>query len=301
MNQARLEEALHGVSVTTATPFTRDLSAIDADGIRRNMEFLSKEGVRFVVPCGNTGEFYSLSEKEWLQVVSATLDATREGMVVMPGVGHSIATAVDMVRQAESLGAQGVMVMYPQHVFSSEEGILNYYRRILDSSKEISVVLYKKGPLLTDAVLKELMTCRNLVGIKYAFGRVVDFAYSVQTLGTTVMWSCGTAERSAPFYWLAGARAFTSGLANFAPGISLQMYHALKAGNYEEAMRIQALVAPFENLREGRGTANNVPVVKAVMDYLGLAGGECRPPIHSLNRTERKAAIDAVAEWGLHK
>ncbi len=301
MSQGRLEQALHGVSVTTATPFTRDLSAIDTDGIRRNMEFLLKEGIRLVVPCGNTGEFYSLSEKEWLQVVKATLDASRGGMVVMPGVGHSITTAVDMVRQAESMGAQGVMVMYPQHVFSSEEGVLNYYRRILDASKGVDVVLYKKGPLLTDAVLKELMTYRNLVGIKYAFGRVVDFAYSVQMLGSSVIWSCGTAERFAPFYWLAGARAFTSGLANFAPRISLQMYHALVAGNYEEAMTIQALVTSLENLREGRGTANNVPVVKAVMDHLGLAGGECRPPIHSLNRTERKAAIDAVAEWALRK
>jgi dihydrodipicolinate synthase/N-acetylneuraminate lyase len=59
------------------------------------------------------------------------------------------------------------------------------------------------------------------------------------------------------------------------------------------------MITPFENLREGKGNANNVPVVKAVMDYLGLVGGGCRPPIHSLSAAERKASIDAVSTWGL--
>ena len=293
-----LEKVLRGVSVTTATPFTNDLSQIDARGISTNLEFLKKNGVRLVIPCGNTGEFYSLSEMEWTQVVKSTIEVCSGKVAVMPGVGQSITTAIAMAKQAESMGAEGVMILYPQHVFSSEEGVLGYYRKILDTAK-IGVVLYKKGPLLTDAVLKNLFNYKNVVAVKYAFGRVVDFAYSVQTLGKRVIWSCGTAERFAPFYWLAGAEGFTSGLGNFAPKVSQRMYDALKRNDYAEAMRAQAMITPFENLREGKGNANNVPVVKAVMDYLGLVGGECRPPIQSLSAAERKAAVDAVSTWGL--
>ena len=293
-----LEKVLRGVSVTTATPFTNDLSQIDARGISTNLEFLKKNGVRLVIPCGNTGEFYSLSEMEWTQVVKSTIEVCSGKVAVMPGVGQSITTAIAMAKQAESMGAEGVMILYPQHVFSSEEGVLGYYRKVLDATK-IGVVLYKKGPLLTDAVLKNLISYKNVVGVKYAFGRVVDFAYSVQTLGKRVIWSCGTAERFAPFYWLAGAEGFTSGLGNFAPKVSQRMYDALKRNDYAEAMKVQAMITSFENLREGKGTANNVPVVKAVMDYLGLVGGECRPPIQSLSAAERKAAVDAVSTWGL--
>ncbi|RDE16290.1 MAG: dihydrodipicolinate synthase family protein [Candidatus Thorarchaeota archaeon] len=293
-----LQDALRGYCVTTATPFSTDLSQVDINGISTNMSHLKKNGVRLVIPCGNTGEFYSLSEAEWGQVVKATTEACSGKMLVMPGVGNSVTTAISMTKHAESMGAEGVMILYPQHVFSSEEGIVGYYRRILDAAK-IGVTLYKRGPLLTDAVLKELINHRNVVGVKYAFGRVVDFAYSIQTLGKRVIWSCGTAERFAPFFWLAGAEGFTTGLGNFAPRVSQRMFDALKRNDYAEAMKVHALITPFENLREGKATANNVPVVKAMMDYLGLVGGECRPPIQSLTAAERKAAVDAVSTWGL--
>jgi 4-hydroxy-tetrahydrodipicolinate synthase len=191
------------------------------------------------------------------------------------------------------------MVMYPQHVFSSEEGDLNYYRKIIDEAKEVGVILYKKGPLLTDEVLIKVLESGKVAGVKYAYGRIVDFARTAYALGEDVIWSCGVAERFAPFYWLAGARGLTTGLGNFAPKISLGMFDALVRSDWTEAMRIHKMITPLEDLREGRGGANNVPVVKAVMDSLGLAGGNCRPPIHKLTEVERQAAIDAISGWGL--
>ncbi|MFX1260998.1 MAG: dihydrodipicolinate synthase family protein [Promethearchaeota archaeon] len=299
MEHIKLRDALVGVSVTTATPFSEDIKELDIGGIDKNLRFLVEEGIGLVVPCGNTGEFYSLSESEWTDVVRTTIDAVGSRIAVMAGVGHSIGAAIDMTEQAMALGADGVMIMYPQHVFSSEEGILHYYQQILDASKGIGVVLYKKGPLLSDAVLSRLISHRNLVGVKYSFGRIVDFANSVQKLGRSIVWSCGTAERFAPFFWLAGAQGFTSGLGNFAPHVSKQMFAALGANNFDEAMRIQSMISQLEFLREGRGTANNVPVIKALLDYVGLAGGSCRAPIHPLSDEEREAAIESTEGWDL--
>lgn len=294
-----LAKALCGVSVTTVTPFSSDLMNIDTEAIPRNLSFLEREGIGMVVPAGNTGEFYSLSEREWAQVVEATVNAVGGKMVVMAGVGQSISTAIDMIRQAKSFGVDGVMVMYPQHVFSSEEGILRYYRQIMDSVTDVDVVLYKKGPLLSDAVLGKLIGHKRFVGVKYAHGRIVDFAQAVQTLGHSIIWSCGTAERFAPFFWLAGAKGFTSGLGNFAPSLSLGMMAALIEGNYQEAMRYQEMASPLEFLREGRDKANNVPVIKSMMDHIGLTGGSCRPPLHDLNDEEMNAAKAAIESWDL--
>ena len=299
MTHTKLRAALAGVSVTTATPFSNNLRDLDSSGIAWNLQFLEEERIGMVVPCGNTGEFYSLSESEWTDVVMTTIESARDKMVVMPGVGHSITTAIEMMSQAKNLGAEAVMVMYPQHVFSSEEGILHYYQQILEASEDIGVVLYKKGPLLSDAVLAKLMGHKNLVGVKYAFGRIVDFAKTVQTLGKSIVWSCGTAERFAPFFWLAGAQGFTSGLGNFAPHVSKRMYNALVQSDYNEAMRIQEMISALEFLREGRGTANNVPVIKTLLDHIGLAGGLCRAPIHPLSEEEREAAIKSTKGWDL--
>ncbi|MHA2433608.1 MAG: dihydrodipicolinate synthase family protein, partial [Candidatus Thorarchaeota archaeon] len=240
MAHTRIYSSLQGVSVTTTTPFTKNLSEVDTAALTGNVEFLMHEDIQMVVPCGNTGEFYSLSETEWKQVLETTINAAASKAVVMAGVGHSTTTAKKMMHQAESLGADGVMVMYPQHVFSSEEGLLNYVREILDAAGTLGVVLYKKGPLLSDTVMDSIIGHESLVGVKYAFGRIVDFARTVQTLGTPIVWSCGAAERFAPFFWLAGASGFTSGLANFAPKVSLSMYDALEQGNYKKAMEVQA-------------------------------------------------------------
>ncbi|MFW9794492.1 MAG: dihydrodipicolinate synthase family protein [Candidatus Thorarchaeota archaeon] len=297
MDSARFRDILTGFSVTTTTPFTDDLSQIDTDAIFKNIGFLTDQEVPLIIPNGNTGEFYSISEKEWEIVLEATVEASKSKSTIMSGIGHSISTAVTQIKKVREIGVPAVMIHYPQHVFSSEEGLLRYYRNLLEAAKEINVVLYKKGPLLTDTMLEKLMDYDSLVGVKYSFGRIVDFSRTVHKLGHKIIWSCGTAERFAPFFWLAGARAFTSGLCNFAPHISERMYDALANGKFDEAMEVQKMITPLEDLREGHGKANNVPVVKAAMDYLGLEGGLCRPPIHPLSDAERRATEEIVSKW----
>jgi len=299
MDPQEFKTILQGYSVTTVTPFTADLSLIDIDGLTNNIEFLAKHKVPLIIPNGNTGEFYSLSEQEWLTVLKTVVEVSGERITVMPGIGHSIKTAISQIDLAKNQNVPAVMIMYPQHVFSSEEGIFDYYKTLLDESKGLSVVLYKRGPLLSDAVLTKLLEHENLVGVKYAFGRIVDFAQTVQKLGHKIIWSCGTAERFAPFYWLAGAKAFTSGLGNFAPKITKQMFNALSRNNYTAAMVIQEQISPLEFLREGHGAVDNVPVVKAAMDHVGLSGGLSRPPIRKLSESERMSVINVIKDWAI--
>ncbi|NIU80887.1 dihydrodipicolinate synthase family protein, partial [Candidatus Bathyarchaeota archaeon] len=222
-----------------------------------------KNDVPLIIPNGNTGEFYSLSEEEWSTVLQATVEVAANKATIMTGIGHSIKTAATQLETARDLGVPAAMVMYPQHVFSSEEGLLEYYKSILEAAEGLNIVLYKKGPLLTDEMLEKLLAFDNLVGVKYAFGRIVDFTRTVHRIGQKIVWSCGTAERFAPFFFLAGATAFTSGLCNFAPHVSRRMFDALKKGDFKEAMKVQKMITPLEDLREGRGVANNVPIVKA--------------------------------------
>ncbi|MGY5857958.1 MAG: dihydrodipicolinate synthase family protein [Candidatus Thorarchaeota archaeon] len=299
MDTEKFKEILSGFSVTTTTPFSKDLLDVDLDAIAPNIEYLTKNEVPLIIPNGNTGEFYSLSETEWTQVLQATIESACEKSTIMPGVGHSTKTALSQIETVRKLGAPAIMIHYPQHVFSSEEGLFNYYKAILESARGLNVVLYKKGPLLTDSMLEKLMDFDNLVGVKYAFGRIVDFSRTLKKLGHRIIWSCGTAERFAPFFFLAGAKAFTSGLCNFAPHITKRMFDALEKGDFKEAMEIQRMVTPLEDLREKHGAANNVPVVKTAMDHVGLNGGLCRPPIHKLSDEDQKAVIDAIKNWGL--
>ncbi|MHA1290027.1 MAG: dihydrodipicolinate synthase family protein, partial [Candidatus Thorarchaeota archaeon] len=75
MEPEKFKEILSGYSVTTTTPFSSDLSSIDSDGIDRNLRFLTDHKVPLLIPNGNTGEFYSLSEEEWFEVLNATINS----------------------------------------------------------------------------------------------------------------------------------------------------------------------------------------------------------------------------------
>ncbi len=111
----------------------------------------------------------------------------------------------------------------------------------------------------------------NVVGVKYAVGDVVRFAALVETFRAgDVAWVCGLAEPWAPFFWVAGATGFTSGLANVDPALSLEMLRCLRDGDYDGAMGVWRSVKPFEDLRARRNSANNVPVVKEALAQLGL-------------------------------
>ena len=50
-------------------------------------------------------------------------------------------------------------------------------------------------------------------------------------------WICGLAESWAPFFWVGGARGYTSGLVNVQTTRSLEMLASLQAGDYGQAMK----------------------------------------------------------------
>lgn len=290
-----LRAALVGVGVTPVTPFTEDLDSVDEKGLAANLEFLIEHGVRLLYPAGNTGEAASLGVDEWEAVLRVAVEVAGDRARVVPGVGHELPVALEMARRAADLGADGLLLMPRQQPYAAGRGMVEYWRRIITET-DLPVVLYKRG-LPEDAHLVGTVDHPSVVGCKYGGKDVSAFASVVDAdLGTTV-WTCGVAERYAPFFFAAGARGFTSGLANFAPRLALRMDAALQGGDLETALALRRTALPFEELRARHGDAYNVAAVKAAMDEAGLAGGAVRPPLVGLDphaRSEIPAMVEAM-------
>ncbi len=109
----------------------------------------------------------------------------------------------------------------------------------------------------------------------------------------------GLAETWAPFCWQAGARGFTSGLGNVAPALALALRDALRTGDLQEAMRLWRELLPFEQLRSRHREANDIAVVKAALDRVGLAGGPPQPPLSPLRDEDAAALEHILAAWGV--
>src|SRR5262249_58240217 len=89
---------------------------------------------------------------------------------------------------------------------------------------------------------------------------------------------CGTAERFAPFFHLAGAKGFTSGAGNLCPRLALALHKALVEGRYSEAMECLRILRPIEDYRARAGDSFNISMLKAALRLTGRDFGPARPP-----------------------
>jgi 4-hydroxy-tetrahydrodipicolinate synthase len=293
-----LKDALRTVVAVTATPFGPS-GHLDEKALTRVVRRVVDGGVTAVTPNGNTGEFYSLTPAELDRALELTVAAAGDALVV-PGVGHAADTAAAMSRRAADLGARAVMVHQPVHPYQSQVGWVDYHRRIAEAVPELGVVAYLRNPRITGAALADLAAaCPNFVAVKYAVPDPTALADAVAAVGEgRLTWVCGLAEPWAPFFWTAGARGFTSGLANVLPRLSLDLLAALRAGNTTTAMALWHAIRPFENLRARDGNAANVSAVKEALAQLDVAGRTVRPPVSELTESDRALVSRLLAGWG---
>jgi 4-hydroxy-tetrahydrodipicolinate synthase len=298
MQFAEMQDALCAVVAIPVTPFAPD-GQVDFSAYRRLVERLAEADVRAITPNGNTGEFYALSPAECRGAVEATVAAAAGRALVLAGVGFDTVTAIEMGRFAEQAGAQAIMIHQPIHPYQSAAGWLAYHQTIAEALPRMGVVPYVRDTTVSGALLRRLAErCPNLVGVKYAVANPLQFAGVVRAVGAErLAWICGLAESWAPFFWVGGARGFTSGLVNVRPALSLRMLAALRAGDNDRALEIWAQIKPFEDLRARGNNANNVPAVKAALAELGLCGAAVRPPISELSEPELAEVRAILRAW----
>ncbi|WP_229504829.1 dihydrodipicolinate synthase family protein [Natrinema versiforme] len=295
MPYQQLKSDLRGVAFTNPTPFDEDGDEIRHDELAENIDHIVDAGGSLVIPCGNTGEYYSLTNDERVAVVETTVDAVDDQGSVVGGVGGSTKTAIELTNAYEAVGADAVMIMHPVHTYQHQRGLIDYYREIIEST-DLGVVIYKRGPEVTLDLIRELATYENVVGVKYAVNDINGFSKAVSTTDADIVWSNGIAERFAPSFAIEGAEGLTTGIGNFLPEEVLAVMDAIRDEDWERVRSLRDCLRPYEDLREETGkdndldAANNVPVVKYGMELAGLYGGPIREPIVELTEDDKQRA-----------
>ena len=295
MDYADLARRLRTVHAINVTPFRED-GSVDYASLEKNVEFLVAHGLEVIVPCGNTGEFYSLSMEEAKAVTRFVVEKVDGRATVLAGIGHDTKTAGQMASFAQDAGADAVMVHQPVHPYLTTEGLVRYYTEI-SRGLEIGVVLYVRHAAIDREVLDRVTALENVLAVKYAINDLPGFGDLVQSIDNPVVWICGTAEMWAPFFFVVGAEGFTSGLVNIAPEMSLQMLRALREENRESVQAVWREVAPLERLRAKDHSAYNVSVIKEGMNLLGLASSKMREPGGELNEADQRELVRILRSW----
>jgi 4-hydroxy-tetrahydrodipicolinate synthase len=283
---------LNTVQLVPLTPMSADGRRIHDDLLTAFIRDLAQAGIRVFLPAAGTGEFHSLSADEVVQCVAAARAGAGPDATVIAPIGFGLAHALAIGRQAIEAGADALLVMPPVHPYLCDAGMREY---LVTLAGELSrpLLTYKKGPVPSDGLLAELGLAGKLVGIKYGENNLDAAAQLITRLAGSAIVSCGTAERHAAYFHLAGAVGYTSGAGNLCPRLTLAMHRALVAGDYAEARRIQDILRPIEDYRARAGDSYNISMLKAAIRAAGRDFGPARLPQRPITATEMQE-IDAL-------
>ena len=262
--------------------------------MRRLFRRVADSGIRVLLPCAGSAEFHSLTTDEIVQVLEVARDEVASDVLVIAPAGGAISDVEDSLQRYQSAGADAVLMMPMGFPYMSDCGVKDYLVRVLDSSP-LPLLVYKKGPHPSDELLVELASHSNFVGVKYAVNDLDAFRRFALATSDSLVQICGTAERFAPFFMLAGATGFTSGAANLCPRLALAMHAAIEDGDWLEAMQLQDIIRPIEDYRAKDENSYNVSMLKYGLTLTGLDFGCPRPPQRLLTDEEMQQIDQLLA------
>ena len=260
-------------------------------GYEERLNWFISHDISTVFVAGGTGEFFSLSQDEYRQIVQIAVQQVGGKVPVISSVGRSIPEAIAFAKIAEEAGIDGLLLMPPYLTGCPPEGAVAYAQAIMNHTSLPVIYYNRSNGILTAPHLEKLAaSCPNFIGLKDGTGNIQDLNDIIKTLGDRLVYIGGvpTAEIISEAYLAIGVNTYSSAVFNFVPDLAIQYYRALRAGNSELVHTLlKEFFIPFVRLRsKKKGYA--VSLIKAGAQLIGKDAGKVRPPLVMPNQEEHK-------------
>jgi len=300
MDPKTFRSKLGGVIAFPVTPFKPDLS-LDIPGLRKNLQALMKHKLCAVVAAGGTGELYSLTPAEHLEVVKATVEEVKGACPVIAGVGYNRQIGIELATAAAKAGVDAILALPPYYPNADDEALLEYYAAIGKSTPLGFLVYSRDWVNPTPAWVEKLAAAvPNLVAWKDGQGDTRRYQQIMQKLGDRLYWIGGVGDDNVPAYYSIGIRTYTSSIATVSPKLSIELHEVAARGDAPALKKLMdQFVTPLYAFR-ARKKGYEVSVMKEMMMLLGLAAGPVRPPLANVKKeevTELKTMMEAWKPW----
>lgn len=163
-----------GALTALVTPFRDD--RLDEKALRAIVAEQIDNGIDGLVPCGTTGECASLSDEEYVRLLSVVVEEARGRVPVIAGAGTaSTAHTIELAKTAQKLKVDALLVVVPYYYRPSQEGLFAHFSAVA-KAVPLPIVLYnipgRCGVDLSVATMERLAAIENIVGVKEATGTV---------------------------------------------------------------------------------------------------------------------------------
>ena len=194
-----------------------------------------------------------------------------------------------MRKEAERLGADGILLLPPYLTEGSQEGLRAHITAICKSTR-LGVIVYNRANcrLAADTVARLAADCPNLIGFKDGVGDIEQLTGVRNALGDRLLFINGmpTAETYARSFRGVGIPAYSSAIFNFIPRTALAFHRAINSGDEAAVDRLlKDFFVPYVRIRN-RGPGYAVSIVKAGAAIVGRSAGKVRPPLSDCTAEE---------------
>lgn len=303
-----------GIIPAISCPFTSD-HRIDEPALRKLASWLAThDGVVAVMTNGHTGEVFSLTPSERAEVTRIVADELKGKMPVISSiVCEGLADAAEHARAAKAAGAVALDVMPPHHWLRfgfTPKHALEYFEAIHKAAPDLDLVCHVY-PAWTRAsyssqLLADLARLPYVQAFKVGQRDMNKYARDIQAIreadASKSILTCHDEYLLASM--VQGVEGALVGFATFIPQLIIDLWNAVKAGDLNKAIAIQAIITPLKDAVYGGGepTGEAHARMKGGMYLAGvLEAPTVRPPTEAPNAKEMDALRAAVKQAGLLK
>jgi 4-hydroxy-tetrahydrodipicolinate synthase len=280
-----------GVWVALVTPFKDQ--KVDEPALLKLVENLADRGVRGFVPLGTTGESPTISPEERRRIIKMCVEAAGD-VSVAPGCGtNSTEHTIELIKEAEELGASGAMVVTPYYNKPTQDGLVAHFKTIADKT-DLPLMIYnipsRTGSNMLPETIARLADHPNICGVKEATGNLEQVSELCALVEGRVNVLSGDDGLTLPILSV-GGEGVVSVVANLFPELLAELVDVYWK---DDAMRALVLHRRLVPLAKALFLETNPAPIKAAMWMEGLIQNELRAPMMPVKNETREKIAAAV-------
>lgn len=288
-----------GAGVALVTPFHED-GSVNYEKLAELVEEQIAGGTDAIIACGTTGEAATMSEEEHMDVIRFIIKALNHRIPVIAGTGSNCtATAIDLSKQAEEAGAEGVLLVTPYYNKATQGGLIQHYEAVAGAIS-LPCILYNVPSRTGVTIQPETMAylyqhVENIVGVKDATGNISMITKLMSLVDENFLLYSGDDDQIVPLLSV-GASGVISVLSNVAPHETHEICQKWFDGDIKGAREAQFKAYPL--IKALFAEVNPIPV-KAALNLMGKNVGSLRLPMTEATDSTKALLKDEMTKYGI--
>ncbi len=287
-----------GAGVAILTPMHED-GSINYDEFKKLIDWQIENGTDAVIVCGTTGECATMTEEEHLDCIRFAKKYVNGRVPVIAGAGsNDTAFAVQMVKECEKIGVDGLLVVTPYYTKTSQRGLIAHYKAVA-AATSLPIIMYsvasRTGVNILPATCKELSKVENIVAIKEASGNIDQVTEIKALCGDDLDVYSGEDGIITPILSVGGIGVI-SVLSHLCPRETHEICQKYFDGDVKGSAALQL---KYHDLVKALFSDVNPIPVKAAMNLMGWNVGHCRMPLIDMASEAEEKLAQVMRSHGL--